>query len=193
MKKMIFSAALLLGAAASAYAQAPRIGLKAGVNFANFSGKDAGQAKVLTGFNGGVFMNFAAAGDNFLSIQPELLYSVEGAKFKPGDVKVKAHLRNLTLPVLAKIDIGGLFFVAGPQVGYLLSSQVDRKGPAFEIPGGSFNKVQFGYVAGVGYQLDNGPSLEVRYSGGLRNVTEDAKLHHSVIQLQAGYLLGGRR
>mgnify|MGYP004535620153 CR=1 FL=1 len=193
MKRLLFSAALLVAAGSAAHAQAPRIGVKAGLNFANFSGKDAGQAKALAGFNGGLFANFATVGDNFFSIQPELLYSVEGAKFKPGDSKVKAHLRNLQLPVLAKIDVGGLFFEAGPQVGYLLSSKVERKDAPFAIPGGDFNRVQFGYVAGLGYQLDNGPSLEVRYNGGLRNVTEDAKLRHSVIQLQAGYLLGGRR
>ena len=53
------------------------VGIKAGLNIANFVGDDAGDAKSFIGFNGGLFIEFKVS-DKFY-IQPEFLYSIPGS------------------------------------------------------------------------------------------------------------------
>ncbi|WP_161787220.1 hypothetical protein [Hymenobacter sp. IS2118] len=51
-------------------------------------------------------------------------------------------------------------------------------------------------MAGLGYQLESGPMIGLRYNGGISNINEgDAnpnKIRNSVFQLYAGFLFGGK-
>jgi hypothetical protein len=201
-----------------AQAQSAKIGLKGGANYSNIAGdlqhENVYQNKL--GFNGGLTANFAIAGGNFLSIQPELLYSQKGYKYRDEEyrdllgrqIKSKGtrNFNYLDLPVLLKVNAGGLFFEAGPQLSYLLgirdntetSINGDTDSNWRKIDKDDLAELEVGYAAGLGFQAANGVSLGLRYNGSISelaksdpNNDELVNARHSAFQLQLGFLLGG--
>jgi len=93
--KKLFIAAIAVLAFGSANAQETKFGVKAGLNFSNFTG-DVENNSMKVGFHVGGLVNIKVS-DKF-SVQPELLYSGQGAKFD-GGVTVSADYLNI--PVMA--------------------------------------------------------------------------------------------
>ncbi|MBO2012061.1 porin family protein [Hymenobacter negativus] len=198
MKKVILSLGLLVGLASAANAQEIHFGVKAGASLSSLSGDNTGDAKSTLGFVGGLAANFGFS--DLISLQPELLYSMKGFKQESGSDKINSHLNYLDIPVLLKVNADGLFFEAGPQIGFLLSQKT-----TFDIQGQSIpdntsttglRKTDLGYVVGLGYQLSSGPSIGIRYNGGISDISDPSvtgdKQRNSVFQLQLGYMFGGK-
>ncbi|KGO85055.1 hypothetical protein Q765_18100 [Flavobacterium rivuli WB 3.3-2 = DSM 21788] len=203
MKKIILSAALLMAVGFSAKAQEDvKLGIKAGVNFANFGG-DVEDADSRTGFHAGVVAEFKLS-ENF-SIQPELLYSQMGSKFEASgsfagvaySLEQTSKFDYLSLPILAKYYIiEGLSIEAGPQVGYLLSAKNEVKGSGSDelltsgdVKDGS-KSVDFGLAGGLAYDLPMGVFFQARYYAGISNVNDgdgDLDVKNSALQLSVGY------
>ena len=114
-------------------------------------------------------------------------------------------LHYLDIPLLLKINADGPFFEFGPQVGILLGSKNEFKSGTTSIENtdkAPYSNVDYGYVVGVGYQFSSGPSLGVRYNGGLNSLRSDdyrgplpligEKTYNSAFMFQLGYLFGGR-
>ncbi|TGE20279.1 PorT family protein [Hymenobacter aquaticus] len=205
MKKttVLLSLLAVAGLSTTAHAQV-RFGVKGGVNLSNYSGLTDEQKKFdenLVNANAGVMMNADLSGDGFFSVQPELLYSGKGIKFKGDGFESEDRMHYLDLPILAKINADGFIFEAGPQLGYMVSRKGTLTAGGVTAEDSDFdgvNRFDFGYVAGVGYQLESGLGFGVRYNGGLLKVEKevagqpqsDAK--NSVFQFQVGYLFGGK-
>jgi len=183
MKKILLSAALA-GISYFTHAQAGidhiSYGVKGGLNLANVKGKDVKGTSTLIGFHGGVQTNIPLAGS--FTLQPELFYSVEGAKMKveiPGDGDeiiegtAKTHLNYLNLPVLLQYQhSSGIFAVTGPQIGYLLSAKLKINGLSEDVKE-SFNKINFGWTLGVGYVIPTTSlGIDVRYNFGLAKLAK---------------------
>jgi hypothetical protein len=195
MKKTSFILAALVSAAAfsSAQAQDIRLGLRAGANYSNIAGdvKNETTYNNKAGFLGGVMINVPVLDDNFLSVQPEILYSQKGFENKPTEFsrtlpllgtrtekrEGNVNYNYLDVPVLLKINAGGFIAEAGPQYSYLLSSSNETQttittngrsettGAQNKNDVSALNRNELGYVAGVGYQAESGLSLSVRYTG----------------------------
>jgi len=206
MKKILLSGALLAATAGIAHAQSPSFGIKAGASLTNAVGSATTGAnyKNKFGFHGGFVANLPIS--DMFSIQPELLYSMKGYKFTGTDpfnaepLNSTHTLHYIDVPVLARINAGGLFFEAGPQFGYLVAANFSWDGNA-NIPAGSYNnrdgyrKVDFGYAAGLGYQLPGGPGIGLRYNGSFKNFSEFYNgngARNSAFQLYLSYMLGGK-
>jgi hypothetical protein len=191
MKKAFLALALTLGVAGAAQAQSARFGVKAGASLTNVTGDAAADTKNKFGFNGGVMANFGL--NDMFSIQPEVLYSMKGAKQDGGDGRV--NLNYIDVPVLAKISTGstGLFFELGPQIGFLASAKLKQNSVSVDAKD-AFKSVDFGYAAGLGFQAESGPMVGLRYNGGFTNIGDDsdAKLKNSAFQLYVGFLFGGK-
>jgi hypothetical protein len=199
MKKLILSLGLLAGVSVAAQAQTGvRFGLKAGASLTTFTGKDVDGASNKFGFNGGVVANFGI--NDMFSIQPEVLYSMKGAKVDGSDARV--NLNYIDVPILAKIATGetGLFFELGPQVGFLASANA-KSGSASQDVKDTFKSVDFGYAAGVGFQVSSSAMVGLRYNGGFTNVPKEiniggtsveSKAKNSAFQLYVGYMFGGK-
>jgi hypothetical protein len=199
MKKLILSLGLLAGVSVAAQAQTGvRFGLKAGASLTNFTGKDVEGASNKFGFNGGVVANFGI--NDMFSIQPEVLYSMKGAKVDGSDARV--NLNYIDVPILAKIATGetGLFFELGPQVGFLASANAKSGGASLDVKD-SFKGVDFGYAAGVGFQVSSSAMVGLRYNGGFTNAykaidfggsSTEVKAKNSAFQLYVGYMFGGK-
>ncbi|WP_303312345.1 porin family protein [Hymenobacter sp. BT730] len=186
MKKAVFLLATVLCTTGAVQAQKTVFGIKAGANLSNIAGSDAPDAnKLKPGGLAGVLVNFPASSDGFLSIQPELLYSMKGTTRNEGTFKTTLHY--LDVPVLARLDLQGPFLVLGPQANILLTSNSGRDG---------YRPVNFGGTAGVGFQSETGLSVELRYNRDITSLNEDngnITLHNynSVLQAQVGYLFLG--
>lgn len=123
-RSVLLAAALIIVADAShARAQAkvtprPTYGVLAGVNVSTLSGSSVEGASSRTGFIGGGFVTFHFGSG--LGLEPEMLYSMQGAKTNGGDAAL--NLTYLQIPVLLRYDFSTRstahpFFVAGPSFG----------------------------------------------------------------------------
>ena len=203
MKKITLSLALALGFLGAAQAQRSNVslGLKAGASLAGLVGADTPSSyNGLFGFQAGVFANIGLT--NMVAFQPELLYSQKGIE-KPltgSSDKARLRLHYVDVPLAFHINANGLFFEAGPQVGFLAGAQA-KVGSASTDVKPSYNTVDFGYLTGLGYQRKTGLGVGLRYNGGFTNIgkavaigstTYQARARNSVFQLYLSYSLNGR-
>lgn len=213
MKKTILSLALLAFSGIAAHAQTAtatndnHFGVKVGGSLTNFVGSDVSSSiSNKIGFHGGFVANIAL-GDR-LSVQPELLYSMKGAKdevsFGGTTFKATQTLHYIELPILLKAKFNQFFVEAGPQAGVLFDASVKTEGgssSATESNKDQFNEVLFGYAAGFGYQLESGLMLGLRYNGDFNNVTRGVTTNNvktqpnarnSAFQVYVGYTFGNK-
>lgn len=142
------------------------------------------------GFFAGAFANIPV-GETF-SIEPGLVYSqkgyslrgqlnLKGLEFLGVNAQARLQSQYIDLPVLLKANFGGLQIFAGPQVSYLLKSDLrttagilgfnffDRTMDASD----QFNEFDAGVTGGVGYQFNNGLNISAVYDHGLTRVDND--------------------
>ncbi|GAA4033778.1 porin family protein [Hymenobacter glaciei] len=198
MKKMFYTLALAAGLSSAARAQSDvSLGLKAGASYASFVGAQSGNVTGLFGFQAGAFANIGLS--RMVAIQPEVLYSQKGAKAKDVVGDYSTRLQYIDVPLALHVNADGLFFEAGPQVGFLLAAD-NRAGAVSTDVKSATNSVDFGYLAGLGYQRKTGPGIGLRYNGGFSNVpkavtsgntTVQGNIRNSVFQLYLTYSFGG--
>jgi len=167
----IATLALLVGLALpmASQAQSPiDLGVRGGVTQATFYGDDVASNDFRPGFTGGVFLNYQV--NEAFAIQPEVLYSVRGAKnhFNEAgtvqDVRVRQDV--IEIPVLLKLSaptapVTPRLYV-GPALGFVTNSEINGADAD-----DSFNDVDFSGVVGgeIAYALDKGPLSEVALDG----------------------------
>lgn len=200
MKQLFLPILLVAGTAVAAQAQGIKFGVKAGASLTSITGKDIDGNAYKFGFNGGVMANFAF--NDMVSIQPEVLYSMKGTK-DDSNSDNRINTSYIDVPVMVKVATGatGLFFEAGPQVGFLASADYKLGGLSADVKD-AFNKVDFGYAAGLGFQAASGPLIGLRYNGGFTNLGKDyssngvnitaSDAKNSAFQLYVGFLFGGK-
>lgn len=173
--KNLIALALLLICILNTQAQI-KLGIKAGANFSDLDGTF--NSKMRTGFHAGAVLEIKAF-SNF-SIQPELLYSSQGAKFNSSTI-TEINYNYITVPVMAKYYLlTDIFSIeAGPQFAFLVN---DNVGNTFKTQ--SFD---FGAVGGVGLNITKSLFAQAHYVIGLSNTTTDANITNRVIQVSLGY------
>jgi len=168
-----------------------QFGLKVGANFATVTGSDATGAKSTIGFNGGVMGKIPLT--DMLSLQPEIVYSGQGAKADDGSGgTATVHLNYINVPVLLTYTLSeGVFFQLGPQVGFLMSAKASEGGNSVDIKS-AYKSTDFGLAVGAGYLASGNIGINARYNLGLANIGNGnpGSLKNSVIQVGLFYLLG---
>jgi hypothetical protein len=190
MKKMILLQVMALSLL-TVQAQI-KFGLKGGLNIANIGGSDVDDNKAKIGFYLGGLLE-ATIQDN-ISIQPELLYSVQGYGVELAGDDGKVNQSFLLIPVMGKYTFGsGVFVETGPQLGFLLSAKYKRDGDS-ENAKDDFKKSSFSWNFGLGYN-NLAPNLgaNVRFNLGLSRIDEDgdAQAFYRVFQIGVYYMLDG--
>ena len=185
MKKVVFATVIaLVLSLVTVHAQEVKFGAKAGLNFAFVTGDNTKDFDPTTNFHVGLMAEFKIS--NKFSLQPELIYSGQGADTNI-DSEGSIGLNYLNIPLIGKYYVTErLSLEAGPQIGFLLSSK-----------GGSINykdflkSTDFGANIGVGYKLDNGLNFGARYNLGLTNIIDvdgfSDKNRNGVVQLSVGF------
>ena len=189
--KRIFLVAIAVMTFGLANAQQTRFGIKGGLNLTSFAGGNYYDAKSLVGFQVGGFAEIKVI--ERLSIQPEVLFSTQGAKFDGGSFgDFDDKLNYINIPVLAKFYITKQFTVeGGPQLGFLVSAKSDGHDSK-----DNFKSVDTGFNFGAGYNFTDNVSVNLRYTVGLSNIadydTDDIDEYfdspkNSVLALTLGY------
>ena len=175
MKKVLVL--LLLAAVTNVNAQSDaefKFGPRVGVNLANLS--DVDDSKIKTGLVAGGYMVYSF--HEHFGVSLDLLYSMEGAKFKstftaPGIIQTSENtltLSYLRVPLLLNVFFGELGnpirpkLMVGPAIGFLLA--VENKSEDRTDTGGvittetttssskkGYNSTDFGAVAGAGVNI----------------------------------------
>ena len=195
----------------SAHAQ---FGLKAGINRAVLSGNVGDDAEYQTSYHAGIFYEAKILGP--ISLQPELLYSMQGAQARSlirnqSLEEFDTKLHYLTLPILAKATIGPVFVEAGPQFSYLVSSQDEGRlrvestssGPEEYLDfdrdnSDDYKKGDLGVAVGAGINLPLGLAVGARFTTSLNNISDyrdvsgvnDPDLKNRVFQAYVSFQLG---
>jgi hypothetical protein len=173
MKKRIYLIVVFLLFFSFSQAQLLEIGVKAGVNYANFESSQL-QTEALTSYHVGLLAQIRL-GKSF-ALQPEVLYS-----YKNLVDEVKAELGYVSVPLLTKINFGKTFSVElGPHFSWLLSKSVDVNTDVKEL--------DFGVAGGVAVNLTEHLFIQGRYVAGLTEIGKNADIKNSVGQLSIGYL-----
>ena len=198
MKKILLLS-LALGASTAAQAQYRgrggnvSLGLKAGVSLTDFAGEDVKNTyDSRFGFHAGIFANIGFA--RLFAFQPEVLYSQKGAKVH-GNHDAGIRMHYVDVPLAFHVNTDGFFFEAGPQVGFLVASKSESGSVSIDNKA-AYKSVDFGYLAGLGYQLKHGLGAGLRYNGEFTNfptssvsgsVTVQPRARNSAFQLYATY------
>jgi len=175
MKKLLLSASLAF-AMLTSFSQKNHVnfGIKAGANFTTFSSDDNSNYDYKTGVNLGGLLH--AHITKRFAFQPELLYSVEGAKLNlPGTTdNLRANLNYVRLPLLIQYMTGsGLRFQLGPQLGILASAKQKNGSTTTDVKN-SYKTTEAGLVGGVGFVFKNGLGIDARYNYGLSKINAGA-------------------
>jgi hypothetical protein len=187
---------LLLASGTSAFAQGHSWGVKGGLNMATLSSDDsaAPDFKFRFGVVAGGFYTLAI-GERF-EIQPEGLFSQQGASLEEEGVSATIKIDYLTVPILARYRFAprghGLVVYGGPSIGFNVSAKATAKFGSENIDtdiSDDIETVDAGVTAGAAYE--NGRlSLEGRYTFGLSDIgsgpDEPGKTKHRVIGVLVG-------
>lgn len=198
-----------------------RFGLKAGANSATLSGliNEEPSSRVAPHF--GAFVRFRTS--QHFAFQPELLYSSQGAHIKfpttaAGMLEGDRKVAYLTVPLLAKVYIGSVFYIQlGPQAGLLLGAKYDgdvvkystdaygnytARTEKVDIDAKNQYKSDIALCGGIGADFKSGLTLSARLNYGVTdidNVEESQQfrsrfgldgMYNRVIQFSAGYMFG---
>ncbi|MGO3183743.1 MAG: porin family protein [Aequorivita sp.] len=196
MKKLLFLGAIALFVFTSGQSQEFRLGAKAGLNVASLGGDNYGVGSLgaRTSFHIGALVEVPLGGK--FSLQPELLYSSEGADWSWGNGDNDIKLDYIRIPLLAKFYIiEGLSAEAGPVFGFLVSADKESHNedtPIVFDPKDDYKSFDTALGIGASYRLNMGVFFSMRYNKGLLNVNEDRvdtshKNHSNVFQISAGY------
>ncbi len=188
MKKVLLSLVVIATTVLASQAQVS-YGAKAGANLYNFSGDDAEGLDSKIGFNVGGFVNIPVS--ETFSVQPELVFSAEGAKASEGDGTL--NLNYLNIPIMLQYNTpSGFYAEAGPQIGLLMSAKAKLDGESEDIKD-SFKGTNISVGVGLGYRLQNGLGFGARYNLGLGNIldSDGGDLKLGGFQLGVSFKFGG--
>lgn len=184
MKKTLFFTVLLFVLTLNAQAQLLKIGVKAGLNYANQNGSEIKinnsnySTSAITSYHAGLIAEIKLT-DSF-SIQPELLYSTQGASYKNATEEFINELGYLSIPVLAKINLNKVVSIElGPQASFLLNEKNN-----FDVK--DANTFDFAVVGGLCVNITENLFVQGRYGLGLTDASKDAEIKNSVVQLSVG-------
>lgn len=195
--------ALSIGVLMTGSAEAERVGggFKLGMNIATLSGEeaDAADAESITGLIAGGYLQIEL-NDRF-ALQPELLFSRDGAKGDTLGLEGTVTLDYIEVPVLLRYSLGHagrftqrLFF--GPSIRGRLSAEAEADNGAVRGLDTLVRPFDFGLVFGADLGILLGRpefTFEVRYLLGLTNIDDTgsgAEFKNRVFSIIAGLHFG---
>ena len=148
-----------------------RFGIRGGLNAANISFDKLANRGERYGFHLGIFTEVPLVPD-FMTIQPELSYSVKGTNYKPASVSQKLNMNyvDLLLPVAFKLS--SIDVQVGPFASFLVSTPDYTVYNENKVIVDAFKKFDAGLTAGLSYNFSR-MMIGIRYNQGFMDVTKD--------------------
>lgn len=180
MKKQLLSLCIAIGTMTFAQStDGPKFGIKAGGNLSSITGDDT---KSKFGFYAGALVNVPIS--EVFSIQPEVVYSQQGAKAKDNYdfagytiTNMKQNLSYINVPVMVQYNATPEFYLeAGPEFGFLVNAQAkgDINGSTYKASNkDSLKTFNFGLGIGLGYRFTSQLGINARYTAGLTDIVKN--------------------
>lgn len=187
MKFFIGVATAILLSAGTSSAQHISFGIKGGLNLYTIQNDNGVKYDTRTGFHLGMLLHVHVA--PHFAVQPELLYSVQGAKYNTGNGSINLKLEYANVPLMFQYMLdNGLRLEAGPQVGFLTNARSKLNGNDSDVKS-SLKKIDLAVGIGIGYiNPTNGWGVDARYNYGLSNINENSTVKSYNRGLQLGVL-----
>lgn len=166
-------------------------GIRAGLNTSTVSFDNLPGKKERLGFHAGIFGNLPMVAD-FMSLQPELSYSVKGTAFEYLNEKRTVNMNYVDFLVPVAFKLGAFDLQLGPFVSFLISSPDYTVYNENRIVVDAFKKFDAGLTGGLSYNI-NHLLIGIRYNQGFADVTKDesrlllGKGKNAVGQVSIGY------
>lgn len=145
-----------------------------------------------------------------VAAEPSLYYSqkgyvlagalnIKGINIPGTGAKAKLQSQYVDVPVLLKVNLGGLQLFAGPQFSYLVRADLNTSAGVLGINlltaktdvTSQFNRWDAAVTGGIGYQFENGLNLMASYDYGLSKVDANSFInsYNQVVRLGVGIRL----
>lgn len=189
MKKIsLFVCIVLLSYAG--LAQRSNLGIKGGLNISNITVNGNTDWGSKLGGHAGLLAHIHLVPS--LALQPELVFSNQGAKYTITDGEHTLNLNYINLPVLLQYMFNNGFRIqTGPQLGFLagVKDKVNDTETNF-FTTEDFETVDVSWAAGLGYLSQTGLGVDARYNFGLNNINNVGtnKLRNNVFQVGVFYM-----
>jgi hypothetical protein len=185
MKFLLTTVLAVILISGAATAQHVNFGIKGGLNFYNVKNDNNVEFDNSVGFHLGLLAHIHLA-DHF-AMQPELVFSTQGANYTIGSTDGELNLDYINLPLMFQYMFdNGFRLQAGPQVGFLINAKSKFGSVNSEVKN-NFSNVDLGIGAGMSYvHPPSGFGFDARYNIGLNNINENG----SVKSNNRGFQLG---
>jgi hypothetical protein len=186
MKKVLMVGASLCFIIAVS-AQHPHWGIKGGINLANIDVQNGTNPDWKAGIHLGGLAHIHLS--EHFALQPELMYSNQGAERTSGNTENKTKLHYLNAPILLQYMTGsGFRLQTGPQVGVLMSAK-SKVNDTETTADDSFKTPDFAWSFGASYVTMKGLGFDARYNHGISNINDAAgnKYKNRVFQFGVFY------
>jgi len=154
----------------SIQAQHPHWGIKGGINVANIDVQQGSDLDAKIGIHLGGLAHIHLS--EHFALQPELMYSNQGAEQISGSTEYKMKLHYVNVPVLLQFMTGsGFRLQTGPQVGVLVSAKSKVNDTETDVDD-SYKTPDFSWAFGASYVTRKGLGFDARYNLGLSNIND---------------------
>lgn len=171
MKKSMIIMAALLFSVGAVKAQGVHFGIKAGANFSELHSSGMKDNKTKVGVHGGALAHIHTANPSW-AIQPEVMYSLEGAKFKNAGTEGTMDLHFVNVPVLVQyLFANGWRIETGPQLGILAAAKTKVGSSSVDVKE-DLKTVNFSVPVGIGYLTRSGLGFDARYNFGISDLSD---------------------
>jgi hypothetical protein len=179
----MIAAFMITSVVSAQHSSSPRgninLGIKAGINMYKINSSDDNVVyEQITGFHLGLLGHIHL--NSIWAVQPELVYSSQGAK--SGSIEHKLDYINVPVLLQYMFD-NGFRLQAGPQLGILV--RADNKD--------DLNTIDLGVGMGISYVVPStGFGVDARYNHGLSNINKDDAIEsfNRGFQLGVFYIIG---
>jgi len=200
MRSIFFTLLITITITTSISAQT--FGIKGGWSAANLATGNENISEEFTrnGFVVGAFINYDLGG--IINFQPEILYVQKGADYNDLGISISSNLNYVEIPLGLQVNIlEPLYFYAGPQVSYLIQSEIqydvnNNNDITIDRDENNYNRYDFGGMLGLGIKF-NTFFIDARLSRGFNDFDKERMIDSAIMeardlqnynfQLTAGY------
>ena len=186
---LLIAAILITGIASAQHSSSPagffNLGIKGGLNLYDIHHNNNIKYDLKVGYHVGLLGHIHLS--KSFAIQPEIVFSMQGAKYKLNDVSTKYNLGYLNVPVLLQYMFeNGFRLQAGPQVGFLLVAKSKDDDNTIDLKD-DLNPIDFALSLGASYIFPpTGFGVDARYNLGLSNINKNGTAHSTNRGFQLG-------
>lgn len=176
---------VFFGIVSSSYAQTHiQPGIKAGLNVANVHGRNF-DYNPRASFHAGGLLHIHL--NKTWAIQPELVFSSQGAKYTNNGIDYRTKLDYINIPALIQFMTESGFRVeTGPQLGFLVSARSKANEGTNNNVNNQYKSADLSWALGAGFLFPSGFGIDARYNFGITEITQNTNLNRRNNVFQAG-------